>query len=189
MNWRRVVINILPHDTPLATLRVTLPLFITLYLHVFPQTHRCFKLFLCVFIHIGFVGFTMCLIFLENPRQHRKSLRLVISHYEIVSSQLRSNHCDIHWAFCLSDWDAALLKSEAQWIIAHVVVGGCCNTLSITTTNSCTHSSWWPPSYDQRLYSRCLEQWFEYQGASRTPPSQRCEAHQWYCDGGGRRAF
>ena len=117
------------------------------------------------------------------------ALRLVISHYEIVSSQLRSNHCDIHWAFCLSDWDAALLKSEAQWIIAHVVVGGCCNTLSITTTNSCTHSSWWPPSYDQRLYSRCLEQWFEYQGASRTPPSQRCEAHQWYCDGGGRRAF
>ena len=50
MNWRRVVINILPHDTPLATLIVTLPLFNTLHLHVFPQTHRCFKLFLCLLI-------------------------------------------------------------------------------------------------------------------------------------------
>ena len=189
MNWRRVVINILPHDTPLATLRASHFAFVHHAISSCVSSNSQVFQTLLVFTHIGFVGFTMCLIFLENPRQHRKSLRLVISHYEIVSSQLRSNHCDIHWAFCLSDWDAALLKSEAQWIIAHVVVGGCCNTLSITTTNSCTHSSWWPPSYDQRLYSRCLEQWFEYQGASRTPPSQRCGAHQWYCDGGGRRAF
>ena len=120
----------------------------------------------CYLGWIGWIG-GRWLIFRDTdrpPANKPESLSLFISHYEIVTSQLQSNHYDVHWAFCPDDIAVICGTVHRAWQGAyHTVwewsaVGKVCMCCTIPN-NTLLHRYW--PSYDQRLYSQCLKQfWF-----------------------------
>ena len=105
------------------------------------------------------------------PANKPESLSLFISHYEIVTSQLQSNHYDVHWAFCPDDIAVICGTVHRAWQGAyHTVwewsaVGKVCMCCTIPN-NTLLHRYW--PSYDQRLYSQCLKQFWVPGGVTHT---------------------